>query len=310
MVNVDLPLFVYGALKSGEFAHRIVEPLLEADPQPARATGLELLVLDGVAFAIRNDTTSVRGEILNFKDAESAYATVSKFEDVPNFYVWAEIETNLGRANTLISADPKVKTRYDKVDDWTSAKDGLLGYGIPWAYARIENLKPMLKGKDTERDFEFWMAYHDLQSTYLLLWSITERILLFHDGPAERLRSLGDKVEWLKDMVKHPDLRAAVEKAKIADRLGVRSNLNPHSADPKRAGKYGFEAWYRVRNNVTHRGKSTRVENSTLLTATIDLHNTLAIYLQENSSSINELWMDLTSKLEVPYSTWLYKIQK
>lgn len=307
-MNTDLPLFVYGALKQGEVAHRIVQPLLAKPPVPALADGFELMVVDGVAIAIKSFSISIEGELLYFDDPGLAYKRIADFEDVPGVYEFEETSINGNPANILVSSNASLKTRHDKLTKWTGADDGLLAYGIPWAFARLESLRSNLK--DTSRDYEFWMAYHDLQSTFQLLWSIVERILLFHDGTKHRDMPLGDKISWLRDMQKHPDILEAVDAVRIETQMGVRSNRSPGSAHPNRTGAIGFPAWYEMRNNVVHRGKSTRVEQGVLWTATVDLHNTIAYFLQHNSDPINNLWTNLTSQQELPYSTWLYKIQK
>lgn len=307
-MNRNLPVFVYGALKSGEFAHRIIRPFLTGEPVGADAQGFELHVLDGVANAVPKSNSFVEGELLAFGDAEAAYRKIEEFEEVPKSYVWSETETQAGKANILVAANPESNSRHEQVNKWTSAQDGLLGYGIPWSHARLTQLIPRLS--DSSHDYEFWLAYHDLQSTFQLLWSITERVLLFHDGPVGLKSSLGDKVGWLKDMQKHPDLRAAVELARIEHQMGIRSNKDPSSLKPLRTGEFGFQAWYAMRNNVVHRGKGTRIEKGPLKTATIDLHNTLAIYLQRNSTPINKLWLELTGTKGEAYSGQLYQIQR
>ena len=305
--DLELPFFAYGALKSGEMAHRIVEPFLSSECVPASGFDHALWVVDGVAKCSPSEGSSIRGQIMNFKNPEVAYAAIAKFEDVPNFYSWQQLRTLAGFANVLIATEES-KSRQEKVDAWSSAEDGLLAYGIPWAYQRIRNAENVVLSN--AHDYEFWMAYHDLQSTFQLLWSITERILLFHDGPEHRERLLGDKVAWLRDMLKHPGLKAAVEQVRIDHTIGFRSNLEPHAEHPRRAGEFGFQAWYDARNNIVHRGKGTRIEKGALWTITVDLHNTLAYFLQNNSEPIKKLWTNLTSDEKPAYSTWLYKIQR
>lgn len=307
-MQIDLPLFVYGALKQGEIAHRIVSPLLSKSPVKAWVEGYELMVVDGIAMALKSRDTSIEGELLYFENPELAYRRIADFEDVPGVYAFEETSINGLKANILVSSNLSIKTRHDKITKWTGAQDGLLAYGIPWSYAKLESLRANLK--DTSRDFEFWMAFHDLQSTFQLLWSIVERILLFHDGTKKRAMPLGEKISWLNEMQMHPDILAAVEAVRIDTQMGVRSNRNPGSAHPNRTGAIGFPAWYEMRNNVVHRGKSTRVEKGLLWAATVDLHNTIAYFLQNNSQPIDKLWNDLTSQQELPYSTWLYRIQK
>lgn len=307
-MNINLPLFVYGALKQGEVAHRIISPLLSKSPVKAWVEGFELLVVDGIAIAIEADGQSIEGELMYFENAELAYKRITDFEDVPDLYHFEEVIALGESANLLIASDKALKSRHDKITNWTGAQDGLLAYGIPWSYSRLENLRKDLR--DTSRDFEFWMAYHDLQSTFQLLWSIVERVLLFHDGTKSRGMPLGDKISWLREMVKHPDLREAVEAVRIDTQMGVRSNRRPEAPHPHRTGAFGFTAWYEMRNNVVHRGKSTRVEKGLLWSATVDLHNTLAYFLEHNSEPIKKLWMDLTKKQNLTYSSWLYRIQK
>ncbi len=308
MLNNDLPLFVYGSLKQGELAHELVKPLLVAAPKSAWADGYELLVIDGVATAIRSNQNGICGELLEFKDPSAAYKKILDFEDVPDFYAIEETSVLGGPANILVSNNPTLKSRHDKVDVWTSAHDGLLAFGIPWAHKRIEGLRDNLK--DLTPNFDFWMAYHDLQSVFQILWSITERILLFHDGPKSRDMPLGEKISWLREMTKHGAILRAVEAVSIDPLMGVRSNRQPYASAPQRTGSTGFVAWYAMRNNVVHRGKSSRVEKGALWTATVDLHNTLAYYLQNNSIPIKELWENLTKQEANRYSDWLYKIQR
>lgn len=270
--------------------------------------GLELLIVDGVAIAVDCQNSLVDGELFSFSDPVSAYGKVSIFEDVPKTYQWSVISTTAGPANVLVSTSSQYLTRHEKASAWTSAQDGLLAYGIPWSYKNLSEIKHM--STSTAQDSDFWMTYHDLQSTFQLLWSLTERILLFHDGPVKRDENLGHKIGWLKDMQKHPGLKAAVAASNIERGMGVRSNLDPANSNPNRTGEFGFVAWYQMRNNVVHRGKGTRVERGALWTATVDLHNTLAYFLQHNSQPIAKLWTDLTSKDEFAYSSWLYKIQR
>jgi gamma-glutamylcyclotransferase (GGCT)/AIG2-like uncharacterized protein YtfP len=307
-MNIDLPLFVYGALKQGELAHRIISPLLSKSPVMTQVDGFELMVVDGIALAIKSKSNSIEGELAYFENPALAYKRITDFEDVPGLYHFEEVSALGESANILVASNERLKTRYDKITNWTGAQDGLLAYGIPWSYERLENLR--LNLRDTSRDLEFWMAYHDLQSTFQLLWSIVERILLFHDGTKNRDMPLGEKISWLREMQKHPDLREAVEKVRIDTQMGVRSNRKPEAAQPHRTGTFGFAAWYEMRNNVVHRGKSTRVENGLLWSATVDLHNTIAYFLAHNSEPINSLWTHLTSMQKLSYDSWLYRIRK
>ena len=56
--------------------------------------------------------------------------------------------------------------------------------------------------------------------------------------------------------------------------------------NPVKAAK----AWYQVRSNLTHRGKSAFKENKILLTATIDLYNTLYFFLSDEIPGLNKQW--------------------
>ena len=56
--------------------------------------------------------------------------------------------------------------------------------------------------------------------------------------------------------------------------------------NPVKAAK----AWYQVRSNLTHRGKSAFKENKILLTATIDLYNTLYFFLSDEVPGLNKQW--------------------
>lgn len=73
--------------------------------------------------------------------------------------------------------------------------------------------------------------------------------------------------------------------------FGVRENRKKRVVrdgflDPEKAVK----AWYQVRSNLTHRGKAAFKENRLLLTATIDLYNTLFFFLGDEVPGLIQQW--------------------
>jgi spore coat protein CotF len=101
-------------------------------------------------------------------------------------------------------------------------------------------------------------------------------------------------------LAKVPEFQAAVENANIREQVVYSARENR----PKRTRKSGddsetkqvdpetaLKAWYQIRSNITHRGKSAKSDNSKVLTATEDLFNVTYLYLSSVIPSIEREWI-------------------
>ena len=305
--NAQLPIFVYGALKPDEISWPLIRPYV-ARYEEARLEGFELAIVDGVPGALVSKVRKLSGYMLDLNDAEEAYKTISAFENVPNSYVWEQVTVGDKSANLLVlPSDPR--TRVDYVSDWSAADDVYFGNLIPLSFVKIQVCRDRLTNKFPDTDY--LEAFLELQSIFMMLWVLTERIYLFRSEPTR-----GRKVDSQKSMkdicavlYDKPEWFKALSEAGINNQIGIRSNTNPHSGDPIRTAQ-GFPGWYKARNNIVHRGKGAQKEVGSLIEAAIDMHNTLAILMQIISPSVKKKWEQLTPQENIPYASWLYQIKK
>ncbi len=279
--DTTLPFFAYGTLKSSELAFRqIREHVLEI--RPSILEGFELAVIDGLPRAFESEGEFVQGEILFVTPA--AYPLIAIYEQVPKAYRWVTSAVGDQAVNLVCYAEPQILTRHDKVNSWSAADDTLLAHGTVWSVREIAkaNLFVQNTGSSSRTSDAGKYSFIELQATYAILWSIFERLTLFCEGPLLSDEKMIPRIQKLSGI---DAWTSAVEKVKITSNLGVRSSSNPHDR-PTRAGDFGFEAWYKIRNNVIHRGKSAGKEFTQLLAAASDLCRTLTIFIQNQSPSI------------------------
>jgi gamma-glutamylcyclotransferase (GGCT)/AIG2-like uncharacterized protein YtfP len=306
--DTSLPLFVYGALKPGEISWPIIEQHIIDEPRDAKLLSHKLLVVDGVPTVCNYDGKDVRGSLVTFHSADDAYQELANFEAVPDRYVWSEAEADIPgshvRCNVLVLANA-TKTRNDEVEDWNSSGDAFFGFAIPWSYEKLTKLAGKFD-KSRPPSPDLYEDFLELQSVFMVLWTLTERIILFRVKNAQP-DNLKYNVHMLSTL---PEWAAAAASARIDTHIGIRSNRDPFSEQPTRTSAGGFNGWYEARTNVVHRGKGAFKEASSLALMTTDMHNTLAILLQEISPSVKNAWADLT-KLDARMHTGrLYVIQQ
>ncbi len=303
--DTSLPLFVYGALKPGEISWPLLQRYV-VDHQTGELTNHKLVVLDGVPTIEPEHGKNLKGQIVHLKNHIEAYAALAEFEQVPKNYVWREVELHetktTTRCNVLVLANES-RSRKDEVSDWSACDDAYLGFATPWSYSKLKSLAGTF-GTSRPPDESLYLDYLELQSVFMLLWALTERIILFR-VPESQNHNLEYNVHRLAHIEEWSN---AAGKARIDTHVGVRSNLDPFAAEPTRTGKSGFTGWYKVRTNVVHRGKGAFKEASMLARVTLDMHNTLAILLQEISPSVRDLWLDLTKTKKEEHTGRLYVI--
>lgn len=163
--NRNLPVFVYGLLKRGELGHGQVKDFLldERSVEEVQVPGLELIILDGLAYAIRAEPVkSVFGQLLQV--TPEAYEAIILFENYGSSspkYKWAEISGPFGSANTLISTAKKFQSRHERSDNWSILNDKFFVEGIPWVRSQLEGLR-FVSESASEKLFEalaaFWVT--------------------------------------------------------------------------------------------------------------------------------------------------------
>jgi hypothetical protein len=147
-----------------------------------------------------------------------------------------------------------------------------------------------------------WDAFFELQGAYLTLWSIFERYAAFRYGAEFQPQSnsgvsrRAPSNAKIHETARSQNFLTAINAAKIDldfTVFSVRENRKKSVTldgvlDPKKA----VDAWYQVRNNLAHRGKAAWKENRLLITAAVDLHNTLFYLLGNEVLGLSSRWAD------------------
>lgn len=280
--NSKLPMFVYGTLKPGELAHSQIQDLVSMG-QPAGVAGFNLAVVDGIPYALpAEDDGWISGSLLSVD--VSAYQRVSDYEQVPYLYYWTEVETNAGRANMLISSRPEItRSRHELRDRWTVLDDTFMVHGVPWVLEKIETLGEKEESMGIAAREGYLML--ELQSIFMILWTLFERILLFTYGVPGFGESIRKKLDKVRD---DPEWQSAISKVNVRH---VR--VRPHGTPDRRSdysGSFCFDDWVAMRNNIVHRGKAALVEYKALKSACTDMAAVLRKYLEAKNPQLTDRW--------------------
>ncbi|MFF0659381.1 gamma-glutamylcyclotransferase family protein [Micromonospora tulbaghiae] len=272
MSDTPKAIFVYGSLRRGELAHRQVAPLVSRIDR-AEVTGFGLYVRDGLPFITEVRGGRVRGELLSastIEDADLLRHKVRAYEDDALYIERA------GRARTetgdevdawvYVGRRPSRGNPQPHEQQWSSADDPLFRGAMDGIFAiakrHFESVRPM------PADMEgFWDAFLPIQGTYLTLCTVLERYTALVFGPTidpgERLRRLrGD--------------RAAIEAVETTKPPSIEVSDSRDPGQRQRApGSRSFDAWYRVRSNLSHRGKAAYTDFRLVERSIVGLHDTL-----------------------------------
>ena len=294
----SLPFFAYGIFRPDEIAWPRIVSFVESTDE-LKIDGWELRQRNGLPLAALRSDAKLSGHRVRFTDPRSAYVLIGNVEPSGE-YKWVSVSDSTGENCNLLAAESPNKST-EPIDQWSSARDPLFQYGMEFVSGVIGEVAPRLaqigpfgeSSDDCKNYFEF-------QGAFLTLWSVFERYAAFRYG-AEFLPDFKDRgnkkahaVQKLWETAGSEKFSFAIANARIDEAFKVFSVLeNKNKAvtldgllNPVKAAK----AWYQVRSNLTHRGKSAFKENKILLTATIDLYNTLYFFLGDEVPGLNKQW--------------------
>lgn len=245
--RLDLPLFVYGALKPGMPAFVAIRASV-ATSKPDAVTG-ELLGRDGLPLLRKSDHGSVTGYLLHWKPGQerTGYAAVCAFEPRKH-YEWSEVTLATGtQANALvIRFQNKGNPQHLDSSSWCLADDPAFGPGLETVWRVVEEVDRM-PGDTFDSN---WQRFFRSQMAYLLLWSILERLSALCFGPGQ------DPMQRIKRLHELPGMEDLV-RLNVQRTDKVSDSRNPDAAyklDGTNAKKC-FDYYYQVRSNLSHRGK-------------------------------------------------------
>lgn len=228
MTNYDenLPVFVYGVLKPGEFSHVLINDLIdEGSTRTAKLQNYSLtLVHEAVRVSPKNGS-EVNGSIVypQANQVDRFREVIERLEQVPKLYDWhqgkvtaiesdgSSHEVNVNFLTQLDMSKSQLRTNAQPLDDeysWNSSMDLVLCYGIPKSLQALTHIRETLgdlTGKSAPEfdlgEVEKFLALVELQTNYMLLWAIVERCasLFNYRGPQAR-QQIPTLTQWLLNL--------------------------------------------------------------------------------------------------------------
>jgi len=278
------PFFAYGLLKPGELAFPLLEPFV-ASRDPGWTCGT-LWLRDGIPLLDRDADGQVAGWLLRFDPSRlgEAWEAVCSFEPAKQ-YKWAVAQAQSGTgttdANALAGRQVRAGSATETVQEWSAAQDPVFTEGL----AEVERLtgEAVPDGSVPAQPYtpELWSSFFRLQAAYLLLWSIVERYTALRFGPGleagRRVDMLGDDESFLRAVAD-----ADVKPGRVVDSRDP-SKRPSMAADGTGAAKY----FYRIRSNLSHRGKSAFQDTRLVHKAATELLRAMQILLERQLPSVN-----------------------
>jgi hypothetical protein len=293
-----MPFFAYGSFQPGQLAFNQVAGLVASAPD-ARLDDYHLVLRDGLPLLVEGGG-GVQGALLTFRDNQTGdgYSRIGAFEPAEQ-YMWHAVTIGHELAWACLGRRPQAGTAHaEETNTWSSADDPSLVFGIP-TVARLAREYMSVGdeigvGSGAKRsDDPNWTGFFGLQSAYLLLWSIVERIATFRygavGGPNSRVDNLGKD-----ELVMRVVLDLGVPTNSIYRPLyDTRFPKKPVKIAPN--GAKALKYWYQVRNNVAHRGKAGMTDWQLLEDSLTDLHEVIMRVLREWLPELADAWGDRVS---------------
>jgi hypothetical protein len=286
----DRPLFAYGLLKPRELAYpEIAEYVSQTDAGTIRGC---LRLRDGLPLFDPAGPGEVSGCLLRFDPLRSqeAWAAVGNFVPDKHYkhykYDTADVAMAAGEhveANVLVGRRIGRGTAPEELDCWSAVLDPAFVEGLAEVSALTIETAPA--GVASQPDGPtFWRVSFRLQAAYLLLWSVVERYTALRHGPgldpAERITQLGTEDAFRTAAIDVGAVGSQVyDTRNPADKVVIR-------ADGSGAGDY----FYRVRSNLSHRGKSAVRDGQLVFNALVQLHDAMRVLLAQQAPALADEW--------------------
>ena len=293
--DVALPFFAYGIFRSNEIAWPRIKDYVESFTN-SKVDDWVIRLRNGLPILVAQSGGDVDGDCVRFSDPQTAYDIIGSSEPSGE-YKW---ETIVGQSeakfNALVAVKPGRGFSEEPIASWTSAQDPSFVHGMAAVFSVVTAERESLLVNKPWQDFpEDWDAFFRLQGAFLVLWSIVERLAAFRFGAEYDSKKTTAKIYALAEI---PEFQNAIVDADIKSQVvySVRENKpkrtrkdqdpEDQTADPATA----LKAWYQIRSNITHRGKSAKSDNAIVLTSTIDLYNVTYLYLKTVIPRIEREW--------------------
>ena len=287
--NFKRPYFVYGTLKPAEIAHYQIEKFIER-LLPATLDNYALFVRDGAPVIFKSKNWKVDGFLVwpyetQYNDFE---LQVNSYEG-ERLYSLHKIEvscqskkieclTHIGKNQGKSHAEPLFKP-------WSSKDDPIFSQAFPHLFAEIK--KTINSESTAGPEISDWKYYNDITSKYLLLVTIIERLAFLYCGESfttpeekngkvyyndrimKRITTLGKSEQFLHTY-ENLSNRGILHHIEVYDSRDANKSLS--TKRPKEA----LDAWYQVRSNLQHRGKSAWKDVKIVQDSLISLANIIS----------------------------------
>ena len=290
-------LFVYGSLKPGELAYEQIENHV-ATAQTAEVRGYSLYVRDGLPLINQSSATeSVIGVLLSVVPSaiEEFWEIVGNYEGTTNYRRDDFVTISLPDGDVIGTAYIGRKMNKGHPEElhgpWTSKQDPLFGKSFPLVHERIK--ETILSFADTEHDVRrYWDQMNGLLAQYLLLVGIMEHLTVVKFGGSRSL----EVMERIKRLQTNNGFRAsfmAINREPFNPPIIVADSRDVEDSLSSAKDGQVLEAWYQVRSNLQHRGKSSIFDAELVHKACVGLSNLLFEYLRANIEGIEDEWTNL-----------------
>lgn len=295
MKVIDSPnLFVYGSLKPGELAHEQIVNFLESSEE-ATLPGYQLYIRDGLpVIGEEKHVIDLAGVLLTIspKHLQDFWNVVEDIEGDKNYKRLDNVDfTSQGRK---ISGSVYVGRKMHRgnaeplVGPWTTRFDPIFSISFPILHNEIAKMESSFIDPDRNSD-HYWTQMNELLSRYLLLVSILEHLTVIRFGgskrqePMMRLKKFQES-EAFQDAFDNVFSMGLIPEFTVSDSRDVSATYTTSNAGE------AVDAWYQVRSNLQHRGKS--VNDARLVhKACIGLSNLLMEYLRVEVIGIEDEWI-------------------
>jgi len=307
-VNSELPLFVYGSLMPGEIAFNLIRSEVKKS-ESAILEGAVTCVRDGFPFIDVDpkrwgDSSQVPGHLLFSKEGRyREMLNVAILYENPQFYELVEVDIKLKSQTLRAQVFSGKATKRDDVvvleEPWRSSNNPLFAHAFAQIGIELDELLKSFELNPAIFPTVYWPQMVRVEGLFLVLTSILEHLISLKYGYGEEFQPGSTPLE---PSIKQPTIRKKLQAFSIENDWKTaftqveipeiivfdvwERNKSFNSSNQTQA----LYAWYAVRSNLGHRGKSSWKDADKVLKALVGLYSTMRAYLLIALPGIESGW--------------------
>jgi gamma-glutamylcyclotransferase (GGCT)/AIG2-like uncharacterized protein YtfP len=307
-VTSELPLFVYGSLMPGEIAFNLISDEVEKS-ESAVLEGAVTCVRDGFPFVDIDqkrwgDSSLVPGYLLFSKESKhQEMLDIAILYENPQFYELVEVDVKSGsqtiRAQVFSGKAPKRDDVVILEEPWRSSSNPLFAHAFPQIGIELKEILRSFELNPAIFPTVYWPQMVRIEGLFLVLTSILEHLISLKYGYGEEFQPGSTP---LQPSIKQPTIRTKLQAFSFENDWKVafsqvqipeiivfdvwERNKSFNSSNQTQA----LYAWYAVRSNLGHRGKSSWKDADKVLKALIGLYSTMREYLLIALPGVDSGW--------------------